>query len=97
MDGAHPDSHCSIDLLDEPSARRRAGRPLVACEGCGFQWFGVIAADGLAVLGHCPHCEGTLRFDEGAKSIPNDVIDTLCEAAEVHPWRIGCGPPHSGR
>jgi hypothetical protein len=34
----------------------------VRCRECEYAWFGRSAAHGLAILGHCPRCQGELRF-----------------------------------
>jgi hypothetical protein len=49
----------------------------VRCLGCGFRWNTPAMAEGLAVLGQCPKCGGTLEFrtdvTPAASAEPDDV------------------------
>ncbi|HEX4107991.1 MAG TPA: hypothetical protein VHX88_07640 [Solirubrobacteraceae bacterium] len=71
------------------------GRERVRCGGCGFRWFGVIAAHGLSVLGACPRCGGELEFREHAGVPDEDELESRSELAGLQPWEV-LGVPSAG-
>jgi len=55
----------------------------VRCLGCGFQWNTAAMAEGLAVIGSCPKCGGTLDFRTDVTAGPaTEPDDVPAEAAQ---------------
>ena len=77
-------------MEDAGAPAGRHGDPLVSCDGCGFEWHGAISADGLRVIGHCPRCQGRLRFADG-RSSEAQAEDAV---TEQQPWQV-LGTPSS--
>ena len=66
--------------------------PRVQCEHCSFAWYGASAADGLRVVGTCPHCGGALTFLEPEAPTPSFAVAE--RLAGVMPAAV-LGPPMS--
>jgi hypothetical protein len=71
----------------------RDGGALVRCDDCGFQWHGTISAHGLRVIGHCPRCQGALRFRDERASVGR-LEETAAAENELQPWQV-LGTPSS--
>ena len=69
------------------------GGALVWCDDCAFEWHGTISAHGLRVIGHCPRCQGALRFRDEPGSIAR-LEDRPGRAGELQPWQV-LGTPSS--
>jgi hypothetical protein len=65
---------------------------LVWCDDCDFQWHGTISAHGLRVIGHCPRCQGPLRFRDERASVGR--LEETAAAEELQPWQV-LGMPSS--
>ncbi len=65
---------------------------LAWCEGCGFEWHGRISVDGLRVIGHCPRCNGTVRFRDDPASAGR--LEDRQPQGDVQPWQV-LGTPSS--
>ncbi len=65
---------------------------LAWCERCGFEWHGHIAVHGLRVIGHCPRCQGTVRFRDEPASVAR--LEERQQEEDVQPWQV-LGTPSS--
>jgi hypothetical protein len=64
--------------------------PRVRCDECDFAWYGAESAHGLSVIGHCPHCGGSLQFlqEEPASEAPARDLFDRARSEQVAPSRV---------
>jgi uncharacterized paraquat-inducible protein A len=62
--------------------------PAVRCLDCDRHWNSVAMAEGLAAIGSCPRCGGTLEFRETAQSSAASVATASDACGDLAPHLV---------